>query len=261
MRQVRLALPSLALAALACAQDDLGALKQVFRQPHRAEDLLPRLIAYHDSSGASFEVDYMIAATMADVPRFRVADCSFVGAAQSAYRPPYQFDSRPVSLDDLRRRVCAGVSVIMTRKAGPPPDPLKEVRDALHIRTAPTARVNLGDRVAMKADTVNHGAVAPAVPAETDGRYAMVHDGWKGELFLRANRGRYTSSDGHVHPVQVISPPGYHIVFVVVGLGGENADGLGGQKFDGYLMTQTRDAIAGVTWWQGSAFGFYAVKQ
>lgn len=30
------------------------------------------------------------------------------------------------------------------------------------------------------------------------------------------------------------------------------------QRFDGYIMTQTRSAIAGVTWWNGIVFGFYA---
>ena len=30
------------------------------------------------------------------------------------------------------------------------------------------------------------------------------------------------------------------------------------QRFDGYLMTRTRNAMAGVTWWSNVPFGFYA---
>ena len=33
------------------------------------------------------------------------------------------------------------------------------------------------------------------------------------------------------------------------------------QRFDGYMMTQTRNAIAGVTWWNGMVFGFYATNK
>lgn len=53
----------------------------------------------------------------------------------------------------------------------------------------------------------------------------------------------------------------HQIVFYIIGLGGENADKSGGQKFVGFLMTQTRNAIAGTTWWRGRRFGFYAIRK
>ena len=33
------------------------------------------------------------------------------------------------------------------------------------------------------------------------------------------------------------------------------------QRFDGYMMTQSRNAIAGVTWWNGMVFGFFATNK
>jgi len=33
------------------------------------------------------------------------------------------------------------------------------------------------------------------------------------------------------------------------------------QRFDGYLFTWTKDAMAGITWWYKKPFGFYAIKK
>jgi hypothetical protein len=97
--------------------------------------------------------------------------------------------------------------------------------------------------------------------ANTDlnGTYNMVHDGWKGVLTLSGDHGSYTGSDGKQFTVRA-EVDGYHFVIYIIGLGGQNTDGTGGQKFDGYLMTRTRDAIAGVTWWENQPFGFYGIK-
>jgi hypothetical protein len=93
-----------------------------------------------------------------------------------------------------------------------------------------------------------------------DGSYNMVHDGWKGILNIKSHRAEYITADGRKFRVK-LSINENRIIFYVVGLGGENADGTGGQKFEGYMMTQTKDAIAGTTWWHNRPFGFYAIKK
>jgi len=106
-------------------------------------------------------------------------------------------------------------------------------------------------------------------PYDFAGTYSMSHDGWRGTLYLGAGRAdcprplclsTYTDSNGKRYPVRVTTANN-RITFYVVGLGGQNADSTGGQKFEGYLMTQTRDAIAGTTWWERQPFGFYAIKR
>lgn len=112
-------------------------------------------------------------------------------------------------------------------------------------------------------------APAQIRPGNFAGTYSMSHDGWRGTLYLgdgRADCGRplclssYTDTNGRRYPVKVMIS-GNRITFYVVGLGGQNADNSGGQKFQGHLMTQTKDAIAGTTWWEAQPFGFYAVKR
>jgi hypothetical protein len=103
-------------------------------------------------------------------------------------------------------------------------------------------------------------------PGDFAGTYSMSHDGWRGTLYLGDGKAdcpkplcqsNYTDSNGRKYPVNV-STSDNQITFYVVGLGTQNP---AGQKFLGHLMTQTRDAIAGTTWWAGRPFGFYAIKK
>lgn len=112
-------------------------------------------------------------------------------------------------------------------------------------------------------------ASAQIRPSEFAGTYSMSHDGWRGTLYLGDGKAdcprplcqsTYTDSNGNRYPVKVTTS-GNQITFYVVGLGGQNADRSRGQKFLGHLMTQTKDAIAGTTWWNGQPFGFYAIKK
>lgn len=98
-------------------------------------------------------------------------------------------------------------------------------------------------------------ASAQIRPSDFAGTYSMSHDGWRGTLYLGDGKGdcsrplcqsRYTDSNGRHYPVRV-STSGNQVTFYVIGLGGQDTDGTGGQKFQGLLMTQTRDAIAGTT--------------
>lgn len=231
---------SLAIPArVTFAQDDLNTLEAAFDQGPD-ENLLRRLIAYHDTipADSSFETDYMIAVTLGGIPEFQDTACTYCRSLKNSYSSPYLFENRQVSLDDLARNYCPqpGTHTVFAL-----------IRPGKPSTLLPDVRQKLGSR--------------PAQPAATDGLYNMVHDGWKGELSLRGRMGLYAGSDGRRFRVRVTELSGHHIIFVILGMGGENAGGLGGQKFDGYLMTQTRDAIAGITWWQGQPFGFYAIKR
>jgi hypothetical protein len=233
----------LLLAAGALFAQDLASMKDAFRAS-RDESTLSSLLAYRRTLAidSNFEVDYMIALTLATLPRYQDKTCDFITAIGQTYSRPFVFDGRQVTLDALSTRFC------------PPPPPPGTMTTYELRRKRPSA-------VLATLPPVLPPAPAAASADGWDGVYNMVHDGWKGELVIGRGGGSYFDANRVRHLVRVMTRNGNHIVFAVVGLGGENADGSGGQKFDGYLMSQTRDAIAGVTWWQGQPFGFYAIKR
>lgn len=122
----------------------------------------------------------------------------------------------------------------------------------------------------------------PVTVQDFAGLYAMNHDGWKGrlELWVRFMAtsisgnigGRYTSADGtRTHAVRgFVGPtgsdislrdgtPAHKIQFYIDF--GDTSDPADDQKFEGYLFTRTKAAMAGKTWWNNVPFGFYAEKQ
>ena len=109
--------------------------------------------------------------------------------------------------------------------------------------------------------------------------YSIVWDGWKAFLTLRQDGSGYLSFDPRTSyavraeylkdPQDIVdgqTGPGYlgtpsslkhRIVFWVDFPKTPNAP-QDDQRFDGYFFTQTKDGMAGVTWWNGTPFGFYA---
>jgi hypothetical protein len=114
-------------------------------------------------------------------------------------------------------------------------------------------------------------AIAWASPAfaqvpKTDfyGTWAMNHDGWQGQLVLRGAGipaglfGDYVGADGKVHFVQGSVED--HKVVLYIDL--KDTKGLpdDDQRFEGYLFTQSRNAMAGTTTWGNVHYGWSAVK-
>jgi hypothetical protein len=108
--------------------------------------------------------------------------------------------------------------------------------------------------------------------------YNLVWDGWQGTLLFFSNpQTNYLYAFGNTYQVRyqlhnsqdivwgyrapgyrgTQTAEGYRIVFWV-DFNKTPSNPNDDQMFDGYLMTQTKKAIAGVTWWNNLPFGFYA---
>lgn len=115
------------------------------------------------------------------------------------------------------------------------------------------------------------------------GAYSMNHDGWKGVLKLWRNPntihvigtdywlllGQYTDQNNNVHNVRgkvkesVANPAGWvdHKIEFYIDFNNTPTNLNDDQKFEGYLFTQTKDGMAGITWWNDTPYGFYAEKE
>jgi Peptidase family C25 len=121
---------------------------------------------------------------------------------------------------------------------------------------------------------------APVLFSKADflGDYYMVHDGWVGKLTLTAVSdsppqpnitGYYQVGAGSIHNAYAFvrtatypQPPAWgpdHKIELYIDFN-DTPSTADDQKFEGYLFTQSKKAIAGLTWWSGNPFGFYAAK-
>jgi hypothetical protein len=266
-RAITLTLMIGVVVATLSAQSNVAEFRQLFLSRDYAS-LFGPLLDYASSlaGNSSFEVDYMMGMTLCNSSGFENDGRAYLRQTQRKFPLSAQiFNGRRVSVDDAitncsavagvatgeAPRHDAGVHTIM--KANIDIRSQQQILDSVKTRKA-------GRALLMSKERPAHIARVNAV-AGYDGSYSMVHDGWKGELILRGAGGDYVDSAGKRYPVRTRLFPGNKIVFYIVGLGGENADGTGGQKFEAYLFTQTRDGMAGMTWWQAQPFGFYAVRK
>ena len=121
---------------------------------------------------------------------------------------------------------------------------------------------------------------APAIFSKTDflGEYYMVHDGWVGKLTLSAVAdsppqpnitGTYRVGAGATHEVYAFvrtstysQPPAWgpdHKIVLYIDFN-DTSSTTDDQAFEGYLFTQSKKALAGLTIWGGNPYGFFATK-
>jgi hypothetical protein len=115
--------------------------------------------------------------------------------------------------------------------------------------------------------SINH-AFADAQIHEWIGDYNMNHDGLVGTLKISDSKVdcttsqwchlvlSYTDSNGNRYngSIQSIDDRWQHMVFFV-------SFPQNQQKFDAYLFSWDKSKVAGLTYWGGRTFGFYALKK
>jgi hypothetical protein len=109
---------------------------------------------------------------------------------------------------------------------------------------------------------------ADAEVHEWIGTYDMNHDGWPGTLAIRDSKVdcassrwcalvlQYTDRDGvrRSGAIETIDDKNQHMAFTI-----DFPDNR--QKFDAFLFSWDKSKVAGITYWGGRRFGFYAVKK
>jgi len=248
------------------AQSNVAQFKQLFLSGNYS-DLFDPLLNYMSSLGgnANFELDYMMGVTLCNLSGYEDDGRAYLNRTQQKFPVSAEiFDGHRVSLIDAIRNchpVLAGVATGESQPHGPGVSSI--MKKNIDIRSQQQILDAVKAQKSRRPVSIAEKQIAVIRPerAAYDGLYNMVHDGWKGQLVLRGPTGEYMDSAGKRYRVLVRYFPDHRIVFYVVGLGGENGDGTGGQKFEAYLFTQTKDGMAGTTWWQNQPFGFYAVKK
>lgn len=245
----------LAVCALsAAAQVNMPWIRSQWRNGDYADVIGPLhdFLSTLGDGDKNFEADYMMATSLSSLPEYHEQGCSYFLVMMGLYDQTYNgvVDGRAVSLQATMNADC-------------PPPPRQPGAQIVFDRMIPRRGQVLKDITSSKSGkkpAKRPDGPEPGPFEDFNGFYEMVHDGWRGTLELKGGGGLYIDSDKHPYKV-LVEAKGYHIVFYVIGLGGENADGRGGQKFDGYLMTQTHDDMAGLTWWNNRPFGFYAIRR
>lgn len=252
-RFLSFALLALSVAAgLAIAQTDMDWIRSQWRSGNYSDVIVPlnQFLSSLGDQGTNFEADYMMASSLSSLPgEAHDTGCRYFNMMLRVYgNVAGTVDQLTISLPAAKNKYCA-------------PPPGSQTVYALRIEKRSQILQDVPKVAPRRAIVKRAYPLAMGEDSQQfNGMYGMVHDGWRGTLELKGNGGIYLDPDRRPHRV-LVEIRGNHIIFYVLGLGGEDADGRGGQKFDGYLMTQTRDDIAGLTWWQGQTYGFYAIRR
>jgi hypothetical protein len=109
--------------------------------------------------------------------------------------------------------------------------------------------------------------LADAQKGDWFGTWAMNHDGFAGTLQISDTKAdcptawcdmliNYVDGKGikHTGSIEKIDDKGQHMVFYLNFTGNR-------QKFDAYIFSWDKKKLAGLTYWGGRNFGFYALKK
>lgn len=112
---------------------------------------------------------------------------------------------------------------------------------------------------------VSSQAIEDIPKSDFYGTWKMNHDGWLGTLIIKAGgttkgvKGHYIGGDGIVHAMT--GEVNANQIKFAVDMYDTTGNASDDQPFDGYLFSQTKNAIAGTTTWNYKPFGWYATKE